>query len=59
MAKLSWKESAAVAFGFFQMAGFNRYQDNVAGKGGDGGEDGGWHRNFVKVPRGNLLFPQK
>jgi len=33
LAKLSWHETAAVAFGFFQMAGFNRYEDHVGGSG--------------------------
>jgi hypothetical protein len=30
---LAWHEAASVAFGFFQMAGFNRYEDHVGGSG--------------------------
>ena len=33
LAALKWKEAASIAFGFFQMAGFNRYHDAVGSSG--------------------------
>lgn len=32
LSELAWKDQAALVFGFFQMAGFNRYQTGKGGK---------------------------
>jgi hypothetical protein len=31
LSKLPWRDQASIAFGFFQMVGFNHYEDTAAG----------------------------